>query len=199
MSGGQCFWCRRAHYFIASFVMYLFHQANSEAHCETKVIVTNAVTVLEAASFQDRNQEILIMQQVLVVDDSNAIRQLLSRTLSSSGYEVSSAEDGLKGLELAKKRSFDLVITDINMPEMDGLSLIVELRELPDYQLKPILVLSTEHTREMKQKGKEAGATGWLVKPFNPTSILEIVSKVLPEQEVLAEPKVTPENTQVTH
>lgn len=123
------------------------------------------------------------MAQVLVVDDSNAIRQLLSKTLSTIGHTVSSCEDGSQGLELAKKKSFDLVITDINMPEMDGLRLISKLRELPDYRIKPILVLSTEYSQEMKQKGKEAGATGWLVKPFNPSTLLDVIAKVLPETE----------------
>lgn len=121
------------------------------------------------------------MARVLVVDDSNAIRQLLSWTLSTSGHVVSSCEDGMKGLALAKKDSFDLVITDINMPEMDGLKLIGNLRKLPGYRMKPILVLSTEYSAEMKKKGKEAGATGWLVKPFNPTTLLEVIEKVLPQ------------------
>lgn len=120
------------------------------------------------------------MGKVLVVDDSNAIRQLVSRTLVSSGFDVDSAIDGCDGLKSAEKESYDLVITDINMPEMDGLNLIANLRKLPSYKLKPILVLSTEYSPEMKKRGKEAGATGWLVKPFNPDTLLDVIGKVLP-------------------
>ena len=111
------------------------------------------------------------MGHVLIVDDSTSIRRLLSKTLEDDGYAVTDAE--------AKKGTFDLVITDVNMPEMDGLRLVENLRALPEYRLKPILVLSTEYSQEMKRKGKEAGATGWLVKPFDPVKMREVVSKVV--------------------
>ncbi len=119
------------------------------------------------------------MGQVLIVDDSASIRTLLAKTLQDTGYQVQSAVDGSQGLEVAKLTQFDLVITDVNMPEMDGLRLIEALRKLPEYRLKPILVLSTEHSQDMKRKGKEAGATGWLVKPFDPKTMVEVVEKVV--------------------
>ncbi len=120
------------------------------------------------------------MGKVLVVDDSNAIRQLVSRTLLNSGFDVESAVDGADGLRSAEACDYDLVITDINMPQMDGLNLISNLRKMPSYRMKPILVLSTEYSPEMKKRGKEAGATGWLVKPFNPDTLLDVIGKVLP-------------------
>jgi two-component system chemotaxis response regulator CheY len=119
------------------------------------------------------------MGQVLIVDDSASIRMLLSKTLEDTGYCVTDAENGKAALEVAQQGNFDLVITDVNMPEMDGLRLVENLRKLPAYRMKPILVLSTEYSQEMKQKGKEAGATGWLVKPFDPQKMVEVVNKVV--------------------
>ncbi|HZP86030.1 MAG TPA: response regulator [Burkholderiales bacterium] len=116
---------------------------------------------------------------VLTVDDSASIRQMVAFTLSSAGYQVVEAVDGQDGLEKAKSRSVDLVLTDQNMPRMDGLSLIKSLRALPQYKSAPILVLTTEASDTMKQQGKAAGATGWLVKPFDPPKLLEVVKKVL--------------------
>lgn len=118
------------------------------------------------------------MSQVLIVDDSHSMRELLSATLSGAGHTVTSADDGKQGLEKAEQAQFDLVITDINMPEMDGLTLLGKLRDLQEYRFKPILILSTEFSQEMKMKGKEAGATGWLVKPFDPEKLIEIVARV---------------------
>ncbi|MBI5331200.1 MAG: response regulator [Betaproteobacteria bacterium] len=116
---------------------------------------------------------------VLTVDDSASIRQMVSFTLKSAGYEVVEAVDGEDGLNKAKSKSADLVLTDQNMPKMDGLTLIKSLRGLPQYRSTPILMLTTESSDAMKAAGKAAGATGWLVKPFDPQKLLEVVKKVI--------------------
>ena len=116
---------------------------------------------------------------ILCVDDSASIRQMLSFTLKTAGYEVLDAIDGAEGLEKAKNNAVDLVITDQNMPKMDGLTLIKELRTMPQYEKTPILMLTTESSDEMKKKGRESKATGWLVKPFDPKKLIEVVKKVV--------------------
>lgn len=118
-------------------------------------------------------------RSILIVDDSPSIRQMVSFTLSSVGFTVVDAEDGLAALELAKTQTFDLVITDINMPRLDGFSLTKMLREMEVYAQTPILVLTTESSDEIKQKGRESGATGWLIKPFNPSRLTELVNQVI--------------------
>ncbi|MBX5459670.1 MAG: response regulator [Steroidobacteraceae bacterium] len=119
------------------------------------------------------------MPRILAVDDSPSMRQMVSTTLTSAGYDVEQAADGVEALELAGKQRFDLVITDVNMPNMDGITLVRELRGKPDYKFVPLLILTTEATAERKQQGKNAGATGWLVKPFNPDRLLATIAKVL--------------------
>ncbi|MBI5937718.1 MAG: response regulator [Betaproteobacteria bacterium] len=116
---------------------------------------------------------------VLTVDDSASIRQMVGFTLKSAGYEVVEAVDGEDGLNKAKAKAADLVLTDQNMPKMDGLTLIKTLRGLPQYRSTPILVLTTESSDAMKAAGKSAGATGWLVKPFDPQKLLDVVKKVI--------------------
>lgn len=116
---------------------------------------------------------------ILTVDDSASIRQMVSFTLKSAGYEVTEAVDGQDGLEKARTKSFDLVFTDQNMPRMDGLTLIKNLRGLPQYKATPVLMLTTESGEAMKAQGRAAGATGWLVKPFDPAKLLEVVKKVI--------------------
>ena len=116
---------------------------------------------------------------ILAVDDSASIRQMVSFTLKSAGYEVVEAVDGMDGLDKAKARSVNLVLTDQNMPRMDGLTLIKNLRALPQYKAVPILMLTTESSDAMKQQGRAAGATGWLVKPFDPQKLVEVVKKVI--------------------
>lgn len=116
---------------------------------------------------------------VLTVDDSASIRQMVAFTLKSAGYEVVEAVDGEDGLNKAKSRNADLVLTDQNMPKMDGLTLIKSLRGLPQYRSAPILMLTTESSDAMKAAGRAAGATGWLVKPFDPQKLLEVVKKVI--------------------
>lgn len=116
---------------------------------------------------------------ILAVDDSASIREMVSFTLREAGYRVIEAVDGQDGLEKAKAHLVNLVLTDQNMPRMDGLTLIRSLRAMPDYRTAPILMLTTEAGAEMKSKGKAAGATGWLVKPFDPFRLIDVVKKVL--------------------
>lgn len=119
------------------------------------------------------------MASILAVDDSTSMRQMVSFTLKGAGYEVVEASDGVEALNIAKTRGFDMVITDVNMPNMDGITLIGELRGLASYKFTPLLMLTTESSPEKKQQGKAAGATGWIVKPFNPEQLLGTVKKVL--------------------
>ncbi|PHV10981.1 response regulator [Chitinimonas sp. BJB300] len=117
---------------------------------------------------------------ILTVDDSAAIRQMVTFTLKTAGFQVVEAGDGEAGLRMAKSQKVDLILTDQNMPRMDGLSLIRALRSEPQYRTTPILMLTTEAGDAMKTQGREAGASGWLVKPFDPQKLLDVVRKVLP-------------------
>ena len=119
------------------------------------------------------------MATILAVDDSASMRQMVSFTLKGAGYDVIEAADGVEALGLAKSRSVNLVITDVNMPNMDGIALVKQLRTLPSYKFTPLLLLTTESSPEKKSEGKAAGATGWIVKPFNPDQLLATVSKVM--------------------
>ncbi len=119
------------------------------------------------------------MATIMAVDDSTSMRQMVSFTLQSVGYEVLEAANGEEALKLAKTKQFNLVIADLNMPNMDGVSLIKSLRSLKDYKFTPILILTTESQDLKRQEGKAAGATGWIVKPFNPEQLLSVVKKVL--------------------
>lgn len=120
------------------------------------------------------------MPKILIVDDSNMLRDMVKYALNEGGYpDVIMAIDGLDGLEKAKHHVFDLVVTDINMPNMNGFDLIIELRKLPSYAKTPILTLTTEKNDEMKARGKAAGASGWIVKPFVPEQLLKAVGIVL--------------------
>jgi two-component system chemotaxis response regulator CheY len=116
---------------------------------------------------------------ILVVDDTRSMRKMVAAVLAGAGYEVSQAEDGVEALELAQSRQFDLVVTDHNMPRMDGVTLVRELRQLRQYDAVALIVLSTEVDPVLKQKGREAGATGWMVKPFDPQRMLDIVGKFI--------------------
>ena len=120
------------------------------------------------------------MAKLLIVDDSTMLRDMLNYALNEGGYtDVVEAVDGVDGLAKAKNTNFDLIITDVNMPNMDGLTLIGELRKIPQYLKTPILVLTTERSDEMKAKGKFAGATGWIVKPFVPAVVRQRVTNVV--------------------
>jgi two-component system, chemotaxis family, chemotaxis protein CheY len=116
---------------------------------------------------------------ILAVDDSVSMRKMVGFTLKSAGYQVTEAADGQEGLDKAAQQKFDLVLTDHNMPVMDGLTLIRALRALPQYTGVPILMLTTESSDAMKAQGKAAGATGWMVKPFDPQRLLDVVAKVI--------------------
>jgi len=120
------------------------------------------------------------MAKILAVDDSASMRQMVSFTLKGAGHQVHEAADGAEALKLAKSvGSLDLIISDINMPNMDGIALIKALRELPAFKFTPILMLTTESGSDKKSEGKAAGATGWIVKPFNPDQLLATIGKVL--------------------
>ncbi|OGI44436.1 MAG: Fis family transcriptional regulator [Candidatus Muproteobacteria bacterium RIFCSPHIGHO2_01_FULL_65_16] len=119
------------------------------------------------------------MATIMTVDDTASMRQMISFTLNSAGHEVTQASDGEEALKHARKKKFDLVIADINMPNMDGITLVKQLRDLPEYKFTPILMLTTESQEAKRQQGKSAGATGWIVKPFNPEQLLNVVKKVL--------------------
>jgi len=118
---------------------------------------------------------------ILAIDDSTSIRQMVAFTLKSAGYTVIEAADGQEGLDKANANAatINLVLTDQNMPKMDGLTLIKTLRGMPQFATMPILMLTTESGDAMKTQGKAAGATGWLVKPFDPHKLLEVVKKVI--------------------
>ncbi|GGD41685.1 response regulator [Pseudoxanthomonas indica] len=117
--------------------------------------------------------------RILVVDDSASMRQMVAFALTSAGYAVDEAEDGQVALGRAQGSRFNAVVTDVNMPNMDGISLIRALRGLPDYKFTPMLMLTTESAADKKAEGKAAGATGWLVKPFNPEQLVATIQKVL--------------------
>jgi len=116
---------------------------------------------------------------ILAVDDSASMRQMVSFTLKGAGYNVVEAVDGVDALNKAKAQTFDCIVTDVNMPNKDGISLIQDLRALPNYKFTPILMLTTESGMDKKQQGKDAGATGWIVKPFNPDQLLKTIKKVM--------------------
>ena len=119
------------------------------------------------------------MASILLVDDSTSMREMVSFTLREAGHDVSEAEDGVEALAFAKKTPVNLVITDVNMPNMDGITLTGELRTLDDYKFVPILILTTETGTAKKEQGKVAGATGWIEKPFDPDHLLATVNRVL--------------------
>ena len=116
---------------------------------------------------------------ILSVDDSASIRQMVKLTLAGAGYDVIQTNDGAEGLAKAKDAKVDMVMTDLNMPVMNGLALIKELRKLPAYQGVPILFLTTESDAALKSEAKAAGATGWITKPFQQDQLISVVKKVL--------------------
>jgi two-component system, chemotaxis family, chemotaxis protein CheY len=118
-------------------------------------------------------------QIIMTVDDSRSIRQMVAFTLSQAGYQVLEAADGKDALAKLAGTSVDMVITDLNMPNVNGIELITQVRKEPKYKFIPILMLTTESQDAIKQQGKAAGATGWIVKPFNATQLVDVVKKVL--------------------
>jgi two-component system chemotaxis response regulator CheY len=123
------------------------------------------------------------MALILTVDDSTTMRQMVSFTLASAGHEVGEAANADDALAMAGSRRYELVIADVNMPGRNGIELVRELRKLPEYRFTPILMLTTESEPQLKQAGKAAGATGWIVKPFNPDTLLAVLRRVLPQGE----------------
>jgi two-component system chemotaxis response regulator CheY len=116
---------------------------------------------------------------IMTVDDSASVRQMVSFTLQQAGYEVITAADGKDALAKLNGAALNMVITDLNMPNLDGIGLIRQLRAQPKYKFIPIVMLTTESQNEKKMEGKAAGATGWIVKPFKPEQLVAVVKKVL--------------------
>ena len=119
------------------------------------------------------------MLSILAVDDSASMRKMVSFTLTGAGFHVVEAVDGQDAFEKAQTHTIDLVLTDQNMPRLDGLGLTRKLRDHPKCKVTPILILTTESSDQMKQAGRSAGATGWLVKPFDPNRLIEVIQKVI--------------------
>jgi two-component system chemotaxis response regulator CheY len=118
-------------------------------------------------------------KKILVIDDSESIRELVSMVLENGGYAVDRGSDGLSALKLLDGRKVDLIITDLNMPNVDGISLIREVRKMNQYTTTPILILTTESQTALKEEAKAAGATGWVIKPFAGEKLLAVINKVI--------------------
>ncbi|MEW6765125.1 MAG: response regulator [Pseudomonadota bacterium] len=116
---------------------------------------------------------------ILIVDDSASLRQVVAIALKGAGYDVIEASDGRDGLSKLDGRKIHLIISDVNMPNMDGISMVKEIKNNPSYKFTPIIMLTTEAGDDMKQKGKEAGVRAWVVKPFKPEQMLDAVSKLI--------------------
>lgn len=119
-------------------------------------------------------------KKILIVDDSKTMRDMVAFTLKGAGFDVTEAEDGMQAVQALKSMRADLIITDLNMPNMDGFGLIEHVRMSGDHKFVPILMLTTESDAAKKERGKAAGATGWIVKPFNPEKLVQVVNKVCP-------------------
>lgn len=119
------------------------------------------------------------MHTILTVDDSPSMRQMVSFTLKNAGFNIVEAVDGQDAWEKAQAGDFNLILTDQNMPRMDGITLTKRLREIPKFKTTPILILTIESSDQMKQEGRRAGATGWLVKPFDPAKLIEVIGRVI--------------------
>jgi len=116
---------------------------------------------------------------ILTADDSNSVRQMINFTLKQAGYDIIEAVDGKDALLKIKSSAINMLITDLNMPNLDGIELIRRVRAIPEYKFVPIIMLTTESQADKKMAGKEAGATGWIVKPFNPEQLIAVVKKVI--------------------
>lgn len=120
-------------------------------------------------------------RRILIVDDSAASRAVVASALEPEGYEVLAAEDGEAALERLREAPVDLVITDVNMPRLDGFGLLEALRRAPETRFLPVLMLTTETAQKQKRRAREAGATGWIVKPFDGDRLLDVLQRVLPD------------------
>jgi two-component system chemotaxis response regulator CheY len=138
---------------------------------------SDAVSIETTPVYGERSEQ--MSKRIITVDDSASVRQMVSFTLKDAGYEVMEASDGRDALTKLNGSSVHMVITDLNMPNLDGIGLIKELRAQPAYKFIPIVMLTTESQDSKKQEGKSAGATGWIVKPFKSDQLLAVVRKVL--------------------
>ncbi|WP_293761243.1 response regulator [uncultured Aquitalea sp.] len=116
---------------------------------------------------------------ILIVDDSYSLRLVVKMTLEGAGYEVIAAADGQQALDMLDGRKIHLILSDVNMPVMDGLTLLGHIKQHPDYKFTPVIMLTTEASQDMKQRGQQAGARGWLVKPFEPPQLLTTIGKLI--------------------
>jgi two-component system, chemotaxis family, chemotaxis protein CheY len=148
-----------------------------QERCKTGLSAGNAMLNICFLALDCRNCR--MPQTILTVDDSASMRQMVGATLKGAGYQVIETKDGLEALDFARTTQTDLVMTDVNMPRMDGITLVSELRTLDTYRLTPILLLTTESSPERKAQGKKAGATGWILKPFNPDQLIATLRRVL--------------------
>ncbi len=130
-----------------------------------------------AERHRERERGTFMPKTFLVVDDSASMRQLVSFTIKDAGYDVLEAENGKDAIGKLSKTKVDMIITDLNMPEMDGIEFIKKLRSMPDYKFAPIVMLTTESQEAKRQEGKQAGASGWIVKPFSPEQLQDVVKK----------------------
>jgi two-component system chemotaxis response regulator CheY len=121
-----------------------------------------------------------VNRTVLIVDDSTSMRQIVRLTLQSAGFTVFEGSNGIQGLERLHAQPIQAVISDVNMPIMDGIAFLRAIRLLAEYRSIPVLMMTTSSQANRRQEGRLAGATGWIVKPFSPTQLLETLSKVLP-------------------
>ena len=147
--------------------------------CEQLLVSNGGRTTKVIYKFQRGNNEASPMANILIVDDSPSMRNMVSTTLVASGHKVDDAVDGQAALLKIKTSQYDAVISDINMPNMDGIELVRQIRSLANYKYTPVLLLTTESANDKKLEGKSAGATGWLVKPFNPEKLISTVERVL--------------------
>ena len=118
-------------------------------------------------------------KKIMIVDNSSSIRLLLKSTLTNAGYDVSTGVDGVDALIKLKTSPVDLVVTDLDMPHMNGLEFVKELREIPTFKFIPIIMLTTVSQEELKIKGKQAGVTCWITKPFKPSTLVKFIKKTL--------------------
>jgi len=119
------------------------------------------------------------MANILVVDDSNSMRQMIKFSLEAAGHNIVEAADGQGGLNAARSKQFELVVTDVNMPIMNGFEMTKAVRQLPNYKFTPIIMLTTESDSNKKMEGKAAGVTGWIVKPFQPEKLIAVLNRLL--------------------
>jgi two-component system chemotaxis response regulator CheY len=141
-----------------------------------------AAPAQDAFQHQDPTQreETVMAKRIMTIDDSRTIRDMLMLTLTDAGYEVLQGVDGQDGIQVLGDQPVDVIITDINMPKMDGYGVIRHLRASPVHKVTPILVLTTESDKDKKMLARDAGATGWMVKPFDPDNLLATIRKVCP-------------------